>query len=285
MYGAIIGDIAGSTFERKPTKKKDFELFRWRSRVTDDSVMTVAIAEALLDADGDVTREAGDDSGEKADGDDDQLRVAFAQSMKKWGRKYPGAGYGSRFFTWLKLDDMEAYNSFGNGSAMRVSPCGWMADNLDEVRRLARISSITTHDHPEGIKGAESVAAAIFMARTGRSKAEIKEYIEKEFGYDLDRTCDEIRPGYAFDVTCQGSVPESIICFLDGEDYEDTIRNAVSLGGDSDTQAAIAGSIAEAFYGIPNQLIEKAKEFIPADIQEVVDRFYQRIHCYNEIAR
>ena len=258
MYGAIIGDIAGSCYERHPVKRKDFEMFAYRSRVTDDSVLTVAVAETLLDV----------------AGDDETLRIAFARNIKKWGRRYPRVGYGGRFITWLNKEDLDGYDSFGNGSAMRVSPCGWMADTMEEVRRLAAISSIATHTHPEGIKGAESVAAAIFMARTGCSREEIKKYIEDEFGYDLDRTCDEIRPDYVFDVTCQGSVPEAIICFLESEDYEDAIRSAISLGGDSDTQAAIAGSIAEAYFGIPEWLIQKAKEFIPEDMQEVVDRFY-----------
>lgn len=259
MLGAMIGDISGSSFERRPTKRKDFELFPSKSRVTDDSVMTVAVAETLLD----------NDPGTY----DEDLRVAFAESMKVWGRRYIRAGYGGRFLNWLSEEDLNGYGSFGNGSAMRVSPCGWVADTIDEARRLAILSSMPTHDHPEGIKGAESVASAVFMARMGNSKNEIKDYIESEFGYDLSRACDEIRPAYKFDVTCQGSVPEAIICFLDGEDYEDAIRNAISLGGDSDTQAAIAGSIAEAFFGIPEWIKEKGKEFIPADMQEIVERF------------
>ncbi len=273
MYGAIIGDIAGSSYEFSPTKEKDFMMFGPRSRVTDDSVMTVAVAEALL--------EMGDMNGIIPGGMDakatETLRVAFAKSMKKWGRRYPDAGYGGRFYRWLKLEDYNAYNSFGNGSAMRVSPAGWVADTIEKTRYIAAVSSMATHDHPEGIKGAESVASAIFLARKGATKEEIRKYIEEEFGYGLGRTTEEIRPGYRFDVTCQGSVPEAIICFLEGEDYEDVIRTAVSLGGDADTQAAIAGSIAEAFYGVPAWMKEEAKDFIPEDMQGVIDEFCGKV--------
>ena len=260
MYGAVIGDIAGSIYEFTSNKKKDFPLFSPYCEPTDDSVMTIAVAEVLLDLNGDEEEEA--------------IKARFIKSMKEWGHLYPHAGYGGRFIGWLSSPVSEPYNSFGNGSAMRVSPCGWLYDDMDETRRMARLSAEVTHNHPEGIKGAESTAAAIFMARNGSTKEEIKAYIEDEFGYDLDRTCDDIRPEYVFDVTCQGSVPESIIAFLDGNDYEDVIRNAISLGGDTDTQAAIAGSIAEAFFGIPEEIIEQGKKFIPADMQEVIDRFF-----------
>ena len=273
MYGAIIGDIAGSVYEFKPTKRKDFKIFGVRSQVTDDTVMTVAVAETLLEM-RDATAIVPGAMDAKATED---MRIAFAKSMKKWGRRYPSAGYGRQFFTWLKLEDLGAYNSFGNGSAMRVSPAGWVCDTIEKTRYIATVSSMATHDHPEGIKGAESVASAIFLARNETSKEEIKRYVEVEFGYDLSRTVGEIRPGYSFDVTCQGSVPEAMICFFEGKDYEDVIRNAVSLGGDADTQAAIAGSIAEAYYGIPEWMIKKAKGFIPAEMQEVIEEFYERM--------
>lgn len=263
MYGAIIGDIVGSAYEFCATKDKDFTLFADGCEPTDDSVMTAAVAETLLDLKG----------SEK----DQEIMERFARNMKKWGRNYPDAGYGGKFVFWLMMETTAPYNSYGNGSAMRVSPCGWLYDDLETTRKMARLSSAVTHDHPEGIKGAESTAAAIFMARTGSTKAEIKKYIEEEFGYDLDRTCAEIRPDYSFDVTCQGSVPEAIIAFLDGKDYEDVIREAVSLGGDADTQGAIAGSIAEAFYGVPDSLKEEAGEYIPDDMKALIDRFYARI--------
>ena len=263
MYGAIIGDVVGSAFEAFPTKDKDFEMFGPNCRLTDDSVMTVAVAEALMALGGNESEE--------------EIKTAFGKSMKKWGRAYPRAGYGGRFFGWLMRDEMEPYYSYGNGSAMRVSPCGWLYGDMESTRKMARLSAEVTHNHPEGIKGAEAIAAAIYMARTGASKEEIKSYIEKEFGYDLERSCEEIRPNYFFDVTCQGSVPEAIIAFLDGSDYEDVVREAVSLGGDSDTQGAIAGSIAEAFYGIPESVVNEAKKKIPQDILEVIERFYLRI--------
>ena len=263
MYGAIIGDVVGRVFEFHSTKDKNFRWMNPDSRPTDDSVMTAAVAEVLLDLDGSELEE--------------EIKDRFVESMRRWGAKYPGAGYGGRFNGWLRAAGTEPYNSLGNGSAMRVSPCGWLYDDMETTRRMARLSAEVSHNHPEGIKGAESVAAAIFMARNGASKEEIKEYVEREFGYDLNRTCADIRPGYSFDVTCQGSVPESIIAFMDGNSYEEVVREAVSLGGDADTQGAIAGSIAEAFYGIPDEMIKEAKTRIYDDMQEVVDRFYERI--------
>ena len=263
MYGAIIGDMVGSVFEFAPKKNKDFPLFSPYCEPTDDSIMTVAVADVVLNLSGNET--------------DDEIKADFVKSMKEWGHKYPRAGYGGRFNAWLNSPLSGPYNSYGNGSAMRVSPCGWLYDDMETTRRMARLSSEVTHNHPEGIKGAESTAAAIFLARNGASKEEIKEYISKEFGYNLNRTCADIRPHYSFDVTCQGSVPESIIAFLDGIDYEDVVREAISLGGDADTQGAIAGAIAEAFYGIPEEIIKQAKEFIPNDVQEVIDRFHRII--------
>jgi ADP-ribosylglycohydrolase len=234
MLGAIIGDIVGSIYEWDNIKTKDFPLFGERCYFTDDSVMTIAVADALL----------------RGGTSDD-----FIDSMKKIGRLYPDAGYGGMFVRWLFSDDREPYNSWGNGSAMRVSPCGWFAESLEEAETLAERSAAVTHDHPEGIKGAQAAAAAIYLARTGKSKEEIKEYIEVKHLYDLSRTLDEIRPIYQFDGSCQGTVPEAIIAFLESTDFEDAIRNAISLGGDSDTLAAITGSIAEAAYGISRGIV------------------------------
>ena len=229
MYGAIFGDIAGSPYEfNRGNKTKDFPLFSNESEYTDDTVMTIAIAEALLDA---------------AGKSDEDVKNSLVRSMQKWGREFPYAGYGDHFKYWLREDDPKPYNSYGNGAAMRVSAVGWMYDTLEETRHIARLTAEVSHNHPEGLKGAEAVAAAIFLARTGRSKEEIREYITDNFGYDLSRTCDEIRPRYVHTENCQSSVPEAIIAFLEGTDYEDVIRTAVSLGGDCDTQACIAGSI------------------------------------------
>ena len=253
MYGAILGDIIGSPFEfDRGGKTKDFPLFCKHSKFTDDTVMTVAVAEALLKTMG------------KSDA---EIKAEVAGSMRRWGRKYPNAGYGARFISWIFNDNMGPYNSYGNGSAMRVSSAGWLFDTLEETRRAARLTAEVTHDHPEGIKGAESVASAIFMARKGLTKAEIKDYITKEFGYDLSRTIDEIRPGYYHVESCQESVPEAITAFLEGEGFEDVIRTAVSLGGDTDTIACIAGSIAEAYYGIPEALIKECLVRIPEEMK------------------
>lgn len=265
MLGAIIGDMIGSPYEWHNVKAKDFKLFRGRSRFTDDSVMTIAVAEALMEA-----QENGFLD------DEEVVKKLLVIALKKWGLKYPNAGYGGSFFRWLANDESEPYNSWGNGSAMRVSPAGWIADDMETTRRLARWTAEVTHNHPEGVKGAEAVAAAIFLARNGASKEEIKQYVVNEFAYDLYRTCDEIRPDYEFDVSCQGSVPESIIAFLEGKDFEDVIRNAVSLGGDSDTIAAMAGSIAEAFYEIPKWMAKECLSRLPADMREVIASWNSR---------
>ena len=231
MYGAIIGDIVGSKYERSNIKTKDFMFISDGCRFTDDSVMTVAVAKALMRS-----------RAEKA-----HFKPILIDEMQKLGREYPYAGYGRAFSAWLGAMFPEPYNSWGNGSAMRASPCGLIAVTLEEAIMLARASAEVTHNHPEGIKGAEATAAAVFMAKTCRSKAEIKEYIEKNY-YALDKTLDEIRPGYTFDVSCQGTLPPAIIAFLESESYEDAIRNAVSIGGDSDTIAAITGAIAWSYY-------------------------------------
>lgn len=253
ILGAIIGDIIGIPYEftRNRMRSKDFPLFQQRCRVSDDSVMTVANMEWLMGRD-------------------------LVSAMRDLANRYPKAGYGGMFRKWINDTKMGPYNSLGNGSAMRVSPVAWVAKDLDECRRLARRSAEVTHNHPEGIKGAEAVASAIWMAKHKAPKAVIKNYIEENFGYDLDTTVDKIREDYTFDATCPGSVPQAIRCFLEGESYEDTVRNAVSLGGDTDTQAAIAGGIAEAYYGIPQDIINRALKFIPDDLLNSIKQFSEK---------
>ena len=264
MLGAIIGDIVGSPFEfDRGDKTKDFELFSTKSMFTDDTVMTVAIAEALLEAGKNATLE--------------KIKENVIYYMQKWGRKYPNAGYGGRFIWWLRQYNPTPYNSYGNGSAMRVSSVGWLYDSIERTREVARITAEVSHNHLEGIKGAEAVASAIYFARIGKSKEEIKEYIIKEFDYDLSRTCDEIRPQYTHVESCQQTVPEAITAFLEGEDFEDVIRTAVSLGGDCDTLTAIAGSIAEAFYKIPDTIRIMALDRLSDEMLEVFYKFSNRL--------
>ena len=263
MIGAILGDIIGSPYEfDMGDKKKEFPLFCSRSEFTDDTVMTIAVAEAFLEM------EAGEP--------EEITRQRLVEKMQLWGRRYPDAGYGARFIWWLGMKNPVPYNSFGNGSAMRVSPAAWLFEDLDTVRRMARLSAEATHNHPEGIKGAEATAAAIFLGRTGSTKARIKAYMEEAFGYDLSRSCDEIRPGYRHVESCQETVPEAITAFLEGESFEDVIRTAVSLGGDCDTLTCIAGSMAEGFYGVPAELKAQCRRMLTADILEVLDRFEAR---------
>lgn len=259
MYGALLGDMIGAPYEfDRGNKSKEFPLFCENSRFTDDSVMTIAVAEALLDS---------------RFLDDDSIRAALIKSMRKWGKKYPDAGYGRKFLCWLREKDPKPYGSCGNGSAMRVSAAGWLFDTLEETREKARLTAEVTHDHPEGIKGAEATSSAIFLARTGRSKEEIRDYIVQEFGYDLSRTCDQIRPSYYHNESCQKTVPEAITAFLEGTDFEDVIRTAVSLGGDCDTLTCIAGSIAEAFYGVPAILKAECRRRLPEDMAHILGRF------------
>jgi ADP-ribosylglycohydrolase len=250
MLGAIIGDIIGSVYEFNNIKTTNFPLFSDKSKLTDDSVMTLAVAEALIE-------------GGKAEN--------YIVAMKKYGALYPDAGYGGRFRKWLGSTDAKPYNSFGNGSAMRVSPVVWWHKykTLKGVERAANVSAAVTHNHPEGIKGAQATAAAIFLARNGESKNTIRDYIESKYEYDLRRTLDEIRPTYRFDESCQGTVPEAIIAFLESDDFEDAIRKAVSLGGDSDTLAAITGSIAEAAYGIPHDIRNEALSMLDDPLRSV----------------
>jgi len=254
LSGAIAGDIIGSIYEARPTKKVDFELFQDYSIFTDDTVLTIAVADWLLSK-GDLT-----------------------QTLQKYGQKYVYAGYGSGFRKWMVSPNPQPYNSWGNGSAMRVSPVGWFFETLEETLAVAKESAEVTHNHPEGIKGAQVVAACIYLARTGKSKQEIKDYVCSNYGYDLNRTCYEIHPTYKFDVSCQGSVPEAIIAFLDSTDFESSIRLAVSLGGDADTQACIAGSIAEAFYGgVPEYIVSEVFKRLPEDLTDVLLRFSSKV--------
>lgn len=253
MLGAIIGDIIGSAYEWNNVKSKVFPLFSHTTDFTDDTVMTIAVADKILNKKG------------------------YTEVFKEYGRKYPDAGYGGHFYQWLMNSNDEPYFSFGNGSAMRVSPVGFAYDTLEEVLAEAEESASVTHNHPEGIKGAQAIAAAIFLARTGDSKLQIKKYVEKQFGYHLSRTIDEIRPGYTFNETCQGSVPEAIIAFLESNDYEDAIRLAISIGGDSDTIACITGGIAEAFYkDIPDHIVCKALVYLPEEFIDIIEAFNAR---------
>ena len=260
MYGAILGDIIGSPFEfDRGNKSKEFPLFSTNSRYTDDSVMTIAVANAFLDA--------------QPSADIEWIRRRLVSSMQKYGKLFPRAGYGGMFRRWLRSKDSQPYGSYGNGSAMRVSSAAWLYHDLDTVRAMARLSAEVTHNHPEGIKGAEATASAIYLARTGKTKEEIKAYIVENFGYNLSRTCDEIRPGYHHVESCQETVPEAITAFLEGESFEDVIRTAVSLGGDCDTLTCIAGSIAEGFYGVPEAFKQECRNRLPIELREVLNQF------------
>lgn len=253
MIGAIAGDIIGSVYEAAPIKTTDFPLFGPGSRFTDDSVLSVAVAAAILD------------------------NRLYAEALHHYGRRYPDAGYGGNFHQWLFTPDPQPYHSYGNGSAMRVSPVGFAFDSREAVLAEAEHSARCTHDHPEGIKGAQAVALAIFLARQGTDKPGIRDALEQAFGYDLRRSLAAIRPGYRFDVSCQGSVPEAIICFLEADDWESAVRNAVSLGGDSDTQACIAGGIAEAFHGpLPAPLHAQVRGYLTDELWDVAERFHRR---------
>jgi len=253
MIGAILGDIIGSRFEfDRGGKTKQFELFTAEDYFTDDTVMTVAIAEALMNV--------------ERDADVNNIKESCIESMQRWGRKYPNAGYGTRFYHWVFSKNPKPYGSFGNGSAMRVSAAGWLYDTVERTREVARATAEVSHNHPEGIKGAECTAAVIFLSRNGSSKEEIKEYVVREFGYDLSKSVDELRPLHNHVETCMDSLPKALASFFEGDSYEDVVRNAVSLGGDTDTLAAIAGAMAEAFYDVPLQFIIDGSAFIPAEM-------------------
>ena len=265
MYGAILGDIIGSPYEfDRGNKSKDFPLFSRNSKFTDDSVMTLAVADAFLSLPPQVS--------------DEDIHRFLVRSMQTYGQAFPHAGYGGMFRRWLKAPNPQPYGSYGNGSAMRVSSVGWLFDDLGTVRHMARLSAEVTHNHLEGIKGAEATVSAIFLARTGSTKAEIKAYIESNFHYDLSRTCDEIRPTYRHVESCQETVPEAITAFLEGRSFEDAIRTAVSLGGDCDTLTCIAGSMAEGFYGVPEELKQQCRERLPEDLRKVLRRFEEKLH-------
>ena len=261
MFGAILGDIIGSPYEFDTynIKTKEFPLFSKYSTITDDSVMTLAVALGLMSA--------------PEGADDNTLRRCIVEAMHDIGNRYPNAGYGGRFRIWLFRRLTEPYYSYGNGSAMRVSSVAWLFDDLGLVRLMARLSAEVTHNHPEGIKGAEATASAIFLPRTGNSKDDIKTYIENHFGYDLGRTCDEIRPDYHHVESCQETVPEAITAFQEGESFEDVIRTAVSLGGDCDTLTCIAGGIAEGFYGVPEDLKQECRNRLPKELLDVLNKF------------
>ncbi len=249
VLGAICGDIIGSAWEGYYIKTTDFDLFSPDSSFTDDTICTIAMADAL------------------------SAHKPLAPTLREWGLEYIHLGYGGLFRRWLKSTYPEPYQSWGNGSAMRVSPAACFATSVDDAARLAEETAVITHDHPEGIKGAVATACAIYLAKEGRSKDEIKRYVQSRCGYDLERRYDDIQPGYEFDVTCQGSVPESIVCFLESDSYEDTVRRAVAMGGDTDTMPAIAGSIAAAFYGeITPYILDQASALLTPDIIDVIDR-------------
>jgi ADP-ribosylglycohydrolase len=253
MIGAIVGDVIGSVYEFWSTKTTDFPLFTDQSRFTDDSVLTIAVADCLL---------AG---------------AGYVDKFHEYTKAYPGRGYGFRFLNWVLDGRREPYDSWGNGSAMRVSPVAYAFDDLDSVLAAAKASSEVTHNHPEGIRGAQATAAAIYLARCGESKAGIREAIEGRFGYDLNRTIDEIRPGYEFRESCQETVPPAIIAFLESTDYESAVRLAISLGGDADTLACITGSIAEPFYGgVPDAMARQAMALVDEPLRDVVSRFRSR---------
>jgi ADP-ribosylglycohydrolase len=249
MIGAIAGDIIGSIYEWHNIKTKEFDLFGPNCYFTDDTVLSVALAESIL---------TGDD---------------YVPLMKSYYRRYPEAGYGAFFHHWARSARSEPYNSWGNGAAMRVSPVGFAFNTLDEVLEQAAQYTAVTHNHAEGIKGAQATAAAIFLARTGSSKADIKEYASASFGYDLSATIDQIRPAHCFDESCQGTVPQALICFLESTDFEDAIRNAISLGGDSDTLACITGGIADAFYGVPAPIAERTMSILDEPLRTITTRF------------
>jgi ADP-ribosylglycohydrolase len=253
MLGAIAGDMIGVPWESLGEKRYDFPLFSEYSRFSDDTVMTVAVAHALLEGCG------------------------YAEAMRALGRRHPFAGYGKYFEQWLIDASMGQYNSYGNGGAMRVSPIGFAVHSAEDALAEAERCAAPTHNHPEGVKGAQAVALAVFLARSGASKQDIRGEIAARVGYDLDRTVAAIRPGYSFDVAAERSVPEAIICFLDAEDFEGAVRNAVSLGGDADTMACIAGAIAEAHWGgVPEKIAEEVRRRLPLEFLDVLDRFRAR---------
>lgn len=252
MIGALAGDIIGSIYEWDNIKTTEFPLFQETCSFTDDSVLTVALADAILN------------------------NIPCENTFREYYRRYPHSGYGGHFHKWAKNPEAGPYSSYGNGAAMRISPVGWAYDTLSEVQGKAEEFTAVTHDHPEGVKGGQATASAIFMARSGASKDDIRRHLVEFFEYDLAMSCDEIRPGYSFDVTCQGTVPQALTAFLESDGFEHAIRLAVSLGGDTDTLACITGSIAEAYYGIPDSIVETTMRFLDDDLRAVTLQFHER---------
>ena len=262
MLGAIFGDIVGSVYEFRNTHDYNFRLLSERSHFTDDSVMTLAVAKGLMESKGKEDREVKD---------------ALIDAMKELGKRYPDAGYGGMFYHWVLGEDRKPYRSYGNGSAMRASSAGWFYATLEETLHAAKLSAEVTHNHPEGIKGAQATAAAIYLARNGKSKEEMKDYIEKEFGYDLNKSMkDIVSKGHGEEI-CQVSVPQALVCFLRSDSFLDTIRKSVSIGGDSDTIACIAGSIAEAYYGIDEEYVKEVYARLPEDLAKILDDFRESV--------
>ena len=256
LIGAIAGDIIGSRFERYNIKSTAFELFQRPSCFTDDTAMTIATAESILN------------------------NSSFTTAFQKYGRKYPNAGYGGTFYRWIFEENPQPYNSWGNGSAMRVSPIGYAYSTEEDVLDQAKKSAEVSHNHEEGIKGAQATAMCIFLARTGKSKEEIRSYVEHNFRYDLSISLDEIRPNYYFDVSCQGSVPHAIRAFLESSDFENAIRLAISIGGDSDTIACITGGIAQAYYKtIPQEVVQEVMQRLPKELSDVVLQFDEKYNA------
>jgi type I restriction enzyme M protein len=256
MLGAIIGDIIGSRFEFNNIKTKDFELFDKTCFMTDDSIMTLAVAEICINNYFSNSKE-------------------IINTFKKWGNLYPNCGYGERFYNWLFSNNNEPYNSFGNGSAMRISPVAYYAKNEEEIIKYAKAVTEVTHNHPEGIKGALVTAMCIFYARIGKTKEEIKQYVKKYYNIDFDY--EKLKKEYKFNSSCMESVPQAIYCFLISNDFEDCIKTTISIGGDSDTTTCIACSIAEAYYGIPEHIKKEVYKYIPDNIQQKIKEFYNSI--------
>ena len=261
MFGAIIGDVVGSVYEWDNIKTKDFKLFNEKNFFTDDTVMTIAVAKSLIDCNGNY----------------DNLSEVTINNMVKFGRENINCGFGGSFIKWIISDNHEPYNSYGNGSAMRVSPCGMIANSIGQAIDLAHKVTCISHNHPEGIKGAEAVSVAIYLAKIGKSKLEIQKYITDNY-YRINFTLDEIRDNYKFDVTCQGSVPQAFEAFFESKSFEDTIKNAISIGGDSDTIAAIAGSIAGMYYDDYELITEETKKYLPNYFIEIIDEFNNLIN-------
>jgi len=264
MIGAIVGDIVGSVYEGSNIKTTKFPFFNEFCFFTDDTVLTIAVADAILEGGTQLDR-----------------HELYVDKFHDYFCLYPDAGYGDTFFRWADRRQRAPYGSWGKGSAMRVSPIGYAYETLDEVLKEAKLSAEVTHDHPEGIKGAQAIASAVFLARQGASKDEIRSYIETTFAYDLSETIEEIRPRYFFDVSCQGSVPQALIAFLEGEDFEDAVRKAISIGGDSDTIGCMAGAVAGAFWGVPDEIADQAMGFLDDRLRPIVEEFMQS-YCARE---